>query len=314
MKNRKTISLVAFLTVTAFSNVGAQPNQDFSFKTIRVDDYNIFYREAGDKSKPAIVLLHGFPSTSHMYRDLIKDLSDHYYVVAPDYIGMGQSEAPSPDKFDYSFDRIATHTEHFIEKIGLTKFSLYVFDIGGPIGFRIAVHNPDKIQSIIVQNTTIYPEGADPAVAKTVFDYTANPNPETEKAARIFFQLPVIKSLYVDWAVHPEKISPDGYLLDYYNVTKPGADLILLANLRDYKSNFVFFPKAQAYLKQYKPNLLVISGKRDKIFIESGNGYFLRDVPTAQISPIDAGHFLLEEKHEEAAKIIETFLVKRGIK
>lgn len=314
MKNLKKIIVIAVITAIAFLNANAQPNQNVSFKTVSVDGYTIFYREAGDKSKPAIVLLHGFPSASHMYRDLIKDLSDKYYVVAPDYIGMGLSEVPAVDKFDYSFDNIAANTSKFIEKIGLTKYSLYVFDIGGPIGFRIAVNNPEKIQSIIVQNTTVYPEGADATVAKPVFDYTGNPNTETEKGARAFFQLEVIKSLYIGWAANPETVSPDGYLLDYYNVSKPGADLVLLAMLRDYKSNFGFFPKAQAYLKQHKPNLLVISGKRDKIFIESGNKYFLQDVPTAQISPIDAGHFLLEEKHEEAAKIIKTFLIKRSIK
>ncbi len=314
MKNLTAIIFIAVVTAITFLNANAQPNQNVSFKTVNVDGYNIFYREAGDKSKPAIVLLHGFPSSSHQYRDLIKDLSDKYYVVAPDYIGMGQSDAPKVDQFNYSFDNIAGNTSKFIETLGIAKYSLYVFDIGGPIGFRIAVAHPDRVQSIIVQNTTIYPEGADPNVAKTVFDYTLNPNPETEKAARIFFQLDVIKSLYLPWATNPEKISPDGYLLDYYHVSKPGADLILLANLKDYKSNFEFFPQAQNYLKAYKPNLLVISGKRDKIFIESGNKYFLQDVPTAQISPIDAGHFLLEEKHEEAAKIIKAFLIKRGIK
>ncbi|WP_298145755.1 alpha/beta hydrolase [Flavobacterium sp.] len=314
MKSLKSTILIAFLTLVSGLVANAQNVVAVNYKKVEVDGYNIFYREAGSKSKPAIVLLHGFPSTSHMYRDLITDLADKYYVVAPDYIGMGQSDAPSVDRFNYSFENIASNTAKFIEKIGLTKYSLYLFDIGGPVGFRIAVNNPEKIQSIIVQNTTIYPEGADATVAKPVFDYTSNPNPETENGARAFFQLEVIKSLYVGWAANPETVSPDSYLLDYYYVSKPGADLILLSNLRDYKSNFDFFLKAQAYLKKYQPNLLVISGKRDKIFIESGNKYFLRDVPTAQISPIDAGHFLLEEKHEEAAKIIKTFLIKRSIK
>lgn len=314
MKTLKLFLVVLLAFVTAYTTIAQNKKITIDYKKVNVDGYNIFYREAGKENKSSVILLHGFPSTSHMYRDLIVDLADKYHVVAPDYIGMGQSDAPKVDQFNYSFDNIASNTSKFIETLGMANYSLYVFDIGGPIGFRIAVAHPERVQSIIVQNTTIYPEGADPNVAKTVFDYTLNPNPENEKAARIFFELDVIKSLYLPWAVNPEKISPDGYLLDYYHVSKPGADLILLANLKDYKSNYEFFPQAQKYLKAYKPNLLVISGKRDKIFIESGNQYFAKDVPNAQITPIDGGHFLLEEKHAEASAIIKQFLVKRGIK
>lgn len=284
-----------------------------TFKTVKIDGLDIFYREAGDKNKPTILLLHGFPSSSHMFRDLINDLSDSYHLVAPDYPGFGQSSAPSAKEYQYSFANLTAVMEDFIDALELKKFSLYVQDYGGPIGFRIAAKRPYAIQALIVQNANAYNEGLGEAL-KPLVGYIQNPNPETEKAARGLLTLEGTKWQYTDGAEDLSKISPDSYTSDQFYLDRPGNDEIQLALFRNYGSNLPLYDVWQNYFRQYQPNTLVISGKNDQLFIAPGAEAFKKDIKDAQISLLNGGHFVLEEKHEEAAELIKTFFTKKGIK
>jgi len=286
---------------------------DLKFKTVKIEGLDIFYREAGDKNKPTILLLHGFPSSSHMYRDLINDLSADYHLIAPDYPGFGQSSSPSPAAYHYSFDNLALTISHFIDVLGLKKFSLYVQDYGGPVGFRIAAQRPDLIQALIVQNANAYNEGLGDAL-KPLVDYIQNQNAETEKGVRVFLSSGTVKWLYEDGAEDVSKISPDSYAIDQYYLDRPGNDDIQLALFRNYGSNLPLYDVWQSYFRKYQPATLIISGKNDKLFIAAGAEAFKKDIKDAQVSLLNGGHFVLEEKHAEAAEVIKSFLFKKNIK
>ena len=288
-------------------------NKTISYKTVKVDGLDIFYREAGDKNKPTILLLHGFPSSSHMYRDLINDLSDSYHLIAPDYPGFGQSSAPSTTAYKYSFDNLTVTMNHFIDALGLKKFSLYLQDYGGPVGFRIASQRPELIQALIVQNANAYNEGLGEAL-KPLVAYIQNPNAETEKGARGFLSIDATKWQYTDGAEDVSRISPDSYTTDQFYLDRPGNDQIQLTLFRDYGSNLPLYDVWQTYFKKYQPAALVISGKNDKLFIAPGAEAYKNDIKEAQISLLNGGHFVLEEKHKEAADLIKAFLIKKGIK
>ncbi len=284
-----------------------------SFKTTIVDGLQIFYREAGDEKKPTILLLHGFPSSSYMYRDLINDLSADYHLIAPDYPGFGHSDSPTPSEYNYSFDNLATTISHFIDSLELKKFSLYLHDYGGPVGFRIASQRPDLIQALIVQNTNAYNEGLGTALNPLVA-YIQNQNTETEKGARSFLSFESTKWLYTDGVENVSKISPDTYTLDQYYLDRPGNDNIQLTLFRNYGTNLALYDTWHTYFRKYQPATLVISGKNDKLFIPAGAEAFKKDIPDAQLSLFNGGHFMLEENHAEAASIIKSFLLKNGIK
>ena len=281
------------------------------FKTVKLDGLDIFYREAGNKNKPSILLLHGFPSSSHMFRDLINDLSADYHLVAPDYPGFGQSSKPAVSEYEYSFDNLALTISHFIDALGLKKLSLYLHDYGGPIGFRIAAQRPELIEALIVQNANAYNEGLGDALTPLI-GYIQNQNQETEKAARFFLSHAATKWLYTEGAEDASKISPDGYTMDQYYIDRPGNDEIQLALFRNYGTNLPLYDKWQSYFRKYQPATLVISGKNDKLFLAAGAEAFKRDIKDAQISLLNGGHFLLEEKHAEAAEAIKSFLVKNS--
>ncbi|HET9747160.1 MAG TPA: alpha/beta hydrolase [Chitinophagaceae bacterium] len=283
-----------------------------NFKTIKVDGLDIFYREAGNKKNPAIVLLHGFPSSSHMFRDLMNDLSKDYFLVAPDYPGFGQSSAPSPSVYNYSFDNLSLTINHFIDALELKKFSLYVQDYGGPVGFRIAAQRPELIQALIIQNANAYNEGLGDAL-KPLVDYIQNQNAETEKAVRFFLSFDANKWLHTDGAENILKISPDSYIIDQYYLDRNGNDEIQLALFKDYGSNLPLYSVWQSYFRTYQPPALVISGKNDKLFIPAGAEAYKRDLKDAQISLLNGGHFVLEEKHAEAARLIRSFLISQGL-
>ncbi|HEX3165934.1 MAG TPA: alpha/beta hydrolase [Chitinophagaceae bacterium] len=282
------------------------------FKKVKVSGLDIFYREAGDTNKPTILLLHGFPTSSHMYRDLINDLSSDYHLIAPDYPGFGQSSSPSPSAYDYSFDNLAVTINHFIEAVELKKFSLYVQDYGGPVGFRIAAQKPESIQALIVQNANAYNEGLGNALAPLV-DYIQNQNEETEKGARSFLSFDTIKWLYTDGAEDISKVSPDSYTTDQYYLSRTGNDEIQLALFRNYGTNLSLYDEWHSYFRKYQPPTLVISGKNDQLFIAAGAEGFKKDNEDAQISLLNGGHFVLEEKHVEAASLIKSFLSTKGI-
>src|SRR5215210_3525485 len=277
------------------------------FKTIQVDGVNIFYREGGDKNKPTILLLHGFPSSSHMYRNLINDLSGDFRLIAPDYPGFGQSSAPSPSGYTYSFDNIALTISHLIDALEVKKFVLYVHDYGGPVGFRIASQRPELIQALIVQNANAYSEGLGDALNPLVA-YIRNHNAETEKGARRYLSPEAVKWLYTDGAEDRSKISLDGYTLDQCYLARTGNDEIQLALFRNYGTNLPLYDTWQRYFRKHQPPTLVISGKNDKLFLAAGAEAFRKDIKDAQISLLSGGHFVLEEKHAEAALVIKSFL------
>jgi pimeloyl-ACP methyl ester carboxylesterase len=283
------------------------------FNTIRVDGLDIFFREAGDKNKPAILLLHGFPSSSHMFRDLINDLSADYYLIAPDYPGFGQSSSPSVSAYSYTFDNLALTINHFVDALGLKQFSLYVHDYGGPVGFRIASQRPELIQALIVQNANAYNEGLGEALTPLI-GYIQNQNEETEKAARFFLSSEATQLLYTEGAESPLTISPDGYTIDQYFLDRTGNDEIQLALFRNYGTNLPLYDTWQSYFRKHQPATLVISGRYDKLFLAPGAEAFKKDIKNAQISLLNGGHFVLEEKHGEAADLIKSFLIEKGIK
>ena len=282
------------------------------FKTVEINGIDIFYRESGNKDKPTILLLHGFPSSSHMYRDLINDLSDEFHLIAPDYPGFGQSSSPSPSVYTYSFDNLALTMNNFIDALELKSVVLYMHDYGGPVGFRIASQRPQLIQALIVQNANAYSEGLGDALNPLVA-YIQNQNPETEKGARTYLAPEAIKWLYTDGAEDPSKISPDGYTIDQDYLNRPGNDEIQLSFFRDYGTNLPLYETWQSYFRKHQPAILVISGKNDKLFLAAGAEAFKKDIPNAEISLLNGGHFVLEEKHAEAASTIKSFLFNNGI-
>lgn len=283
------------------------------YKTLQINGVDIFYREAGDRNKPAIILLHGFPSSSHMFRNLINDLSDDYYLIAPDYPGFGQSGAPSPNEYTYSFDNLALTISDFIVALRLEKFSMYLHDYGGPIGFRIASQYPEWVEALIIQNANAYVEGLGEALNPLVA-YIQNQNAETEKGARSYLSREAVQWLYVEGAEDHSKISPDSYSIDQYYLDRPHNDEIQLALFRNYGSNLPLYDVWQSYFRNHQPPTLVISGNNDKLFLKAGAEAFKKDIKNAQITLLNGGHFVLEEKHAEAAWIIKSFLIKNDIK
>ncbi|MEN2398692.1 alpha/beta hydrolase [Flavobacterium sp. MC2016-06] len=280
------------------------------YKTILVDSLKIFYREAGEATKPTIILLHGFPSSSHMYRNLIDELAHNYHVIAPDYPGFGQSSAPTPQEYQYTFDNLSITIEHFIDKLKIMKTSFYIQDYGGPVGMRIATRRPELIQSLIIQNANAYVEGLG-GVLKPLIAYVENQNAETEKAARFFLTIDATKGQYLTGAGMPETIAPDSYSIDQYYLDRKGNDVIQLALFRDYGSNIALYEKWHQYFAKYKPPLLVIWGKNDQFFTAAGANAYKKDSPNAEIHLLSGGHFALEEHHLEISKLIINFLSKK---
>lgn len=285
-------------------------SESVQYKTIVVDGLEIFYREAGKPTRPTIVLLHGFPSSSHMYANLINELADNYHVIAPDYPGFGQSSAPSPQQYQYTFENLSITMEHFIDQLKVEKTSLYIQDYGGPVGLRIATRRPEMIQSLIIQNANAYIEGLG-EILKPLIAYVQDPNAETEKVARFFLTIDATKAQYLSGAENPGKIAPDSYSLDQYYLDRKGNDAIQLALFRDYGSNIVLYEKWQQYFAQYKPPMLIIWGKNDQFFNASGAMAYKKDSPNAEIHLLNGGHFVLEEHHLKVAGLIESFLNKK---
>ncbi len=279
-------------------------------KTVKVDGLDIFYREAGPKDAPTILLLHGFPTSSQMFRNLIPALSDRFHLVAPDYPGFGNSSMPTVEDFDYSFDRLAEVMEGFVEAVGLKKYSLYVMDYGAPVGFRLAVRHPERVQALIVQNGNAYDEGLgafwDPFRA-----YWADRNAETAKPLAGFLNLEATKWQYTHGARNPETISPDAWTVDQYGLDRPGNREIQLQLFYDYGSNPGHYPAWQTYLRDHQPPTLVVWGKNDVIFPAEGAHPYKRDLKDLEFHLLDTGHFALEEDGNVIAKRMRAFLEAR---
>jgi pimeloyl-ACP methyl ester carboxylesterase len=298
-----------FLSAQMKDSAMAEPSR-VTYRTAQVDGLTLFYREAGPNGAPTVVLLHGFPSSSHMFRELITRLSDKYHVVAPDYPGFGYSDAPSPDQYVYTFDHLADAVDHFLDQKGITKYSIYIQDYGSPIGFRLATRHPERIQAIITQNGNAYDEGLSPFWAEFLYPYWKDPNPTTEAKVRQLLTLDATKLQYLQGFRNPDDVSPDSYLFDQSKLDRPGDDKIQLSLFYDYRNNPPLYPAWHKYLREKKPPVLVVWGKNDPIFAPAGAQAFLKDVPQAELHLLDTGHFALEEDGAEIAQIIRAFLAK----
>lgn len=273
-----------------------------------VKGHKLFYREAGAKDSPAIVLLHGFPSSSHMFRDLIPQLSDKFHVIAPDYLGFGYSDAPSAQEFEYTFDSLAAYVEELLFKnLGLKQFSIYVQDYGAPIGYRIASKHPDAIQSIIVQNGNAYAEGIGGAF-DPMKPFWANRNAETEKPVRSLLTREMTIFQYTHGVTDPDRISPDSYTLDQFFLDRPGNAAIQLDLLYNYQSNVALYDRWHEYFRNRQPRMLILWGKNDPFFTVEGAKAYRKDLPNAELHLIDTGHFALEDYSGFIAERMRKFL------
>ena len=279
-----------------------------SFRKIDVDGFNIFYREAGPKDAPALVLLHGFPSASHMFRDLIPQLADRFRVIAPDLPGFGQSDMPDRGKFRYTFDNIARVIDRFIEVIGLGRFAIYVFDYGAPTGFRLATWHPERVTAIISQNGNAYQEGLSDGW-QPIRAYWEDPSQANRDALRTFLAPETTVWQYTHGVLDATAVSPDGYSLDNFYLARPGADEVQLDLFGDYKSNVALYPAFQEYFRIHKPPFLAAWGKNDPFFLPAGAEAFKRDIPEAAVRFFDTGHFALETHASDIAAAIRNLLV-----
>jgi pimeloyl-ACP methyl ester carboxylesterase len=278
-------------------------------QTITVDGQTIFYREAGNKEKgPTILLLHGFPTSSHMFRNIIPALADKFHLIAPDYPGFGYSSMPPVDKFEYTFDHLAEIVDKFITQIGLERYSLYVMDYGAPVGYRLAVKHPEKIESLIVQNGNAYEEGLG-EFWEPLRAYWNEPNEKNKNALKKFLTLEATRWQYTHGVKNENAVSPDNWIHDQLLLDRPGNNEIQLQLFYDYKSNPPLYPQWQEYFRKYQPPTLVVWGRNDFIFTKEGAIPYQRDLKNIQIHLLNTGHFALEEEGELIAELISRFLL-----
>jgi pimeloyl-ACP methyl ester carboxylesterase len=275
-----------------------------------VDGVKIFYREAGADSSPALLLLHGFPSSSHMFRDLIPMLADDYHVVAPDLPGFGFSDAPARAQFKYGFDHLAEVIDRFTTVVGLNRYAVYVFDYGAPIGFRLATRHPERITAVISQNGNAYAEGLSQGW-NPIQRYWTQPTPENRAALRDFLTPEATKSQYLHGVQDDSLVAPESYALDSSLLARPGNDEIQLDLFLDYASNVALYPKFQEYFRTRRPPLLAVWGKNDPFFLPAGAEAFKRDDPNAEVTFFDTGHFALETHHGAITAAIRDFLARK---
>lgn len=278
-----------------------------TFHTQQVGGVNVFYREVGPRDAPVLLLLHGFPSSSHMFRNLMPLLASQYRLIAPDLPGFGNTKAPPRGQFDYTFENLYTVIEGFTEALGLKKYALYLFDYGAPTGLRLAAANPEKVTAIISQNGNAYLEGFSDQWGPWQA-YWREPSAANREACRASLSPQVIRDWQYGTGADPEKLSPDGYNLDILYMARPGAEEIQLDLILDYRSNVAAYPSFQEYLRKYQPPLLAVWGKHDPAFIPPGAHAYRKDVPAAEVHLLDAGHFALETHAPEVAEYIRDFL------
>jgi pimeloyl-ACP methyl ester carboxylesterase len=281
-----------------------------AYRTASVDGLKVFYREAGDPEAPTVLLLHGFPTSSHMYRDLIPALADRYHVVAPDLPGFGFSDAPDRAGFEYSFNHLAEVIERFTEVLGLDRYALFVFDYGAPIGFRLALNHPERISALISQNGNAYAEGLSEGW-NPIQAYWQDPSEQNRAALRGFLQPETTQWQYTHGVPNVERLSPDAWTLDSALLARPGNDEIQLDLFGDYQSNVALYPKFQEYIRNRRPPLLAVWGKNDPFFLPVGAQAFKRDHPDAEVHLLDAGHFALESQGPEIAVLVRDFLARK---
>lgn len=277
------------------------------YKTETIDGVDVFYREAGPKEGPVVLLLHGFPTSSHMFRNLIPLLADHYRVIAPDYPGFGNSAMPDHSQYAYTFATYAKVVDGLMERLGASRYAIYVMDYGAPVGFRMALQHPDRISAMIVQNGNAYDEGL-AAFWDPIKAYWAENTPPRRAALNVLMQAATTKFQYVDGVSDPSRIDPDNWLHDQVLLDRPGNLDIQLDLFRDYGTNVTLYPQFQAFFRERVPPTLIVWGANDKIFPASGAHPFLRDLPKAEFHLLDTGHFALEDKLDVMAPLIHGFL------
>ena len=304
--------LLGLVLLTMESSVFAQTTEPstparVTHNTVKIDGVDVFYREAGPKDAPVLLLLHGFPTSSHMYRNLIPQLADKYRVIAPDYPGFGQSGMPDRSKFAYTFDNYAQVVDKLIRQLGVNRYALYVMDYGAPVGFRLASRSPERMTALIVQNGNAYNEGLekfwDPIKA-----YWSTGGSTEREAIRWLTSLAVTKWQYTNGVKDASLVSPDTWTMDQTFLDRPGNAEIQLDLFYDYRTNIPLYPQWQAYFRGHKPATLVVWGKNDAIFVAAGAAPYKRDIPNADIHLLDTGHFALETHGHEIAKLIREFL------
>jgi len=278
---------------------------DVVLRRVEVDEVSVFYREAGDPKRPAILLLHGFPTSSHQFRDLIPRLADRYHVIAPDLPGFGFTTVA--EGFDYCFAKLAEVMAAFTDAIGLTRYAIYVFDYGAPVGLRLALARPDAVTAIISQNGNAYEEGLSDGWAPTRA-YWADPSPANRETMRGMLTLEATRWQYTHGAPDEAQVAPEAYWLDYALISRPGNDDIQLKLIADYVSNVALYPRIHDYFRTRKPPLLAVWGAGDPFFLPAGAEAFRRDLPEAEVHFLDAGHFALETHGREIADLMRDFL------
>lgn len=277
------------------------------YRAVEIDALKVFYREAGAPGAPKLLLLHGFPSAGHMFRDLIPLLADRFHIVAPDLPGFGQSDMPSPSQFKYTFDNIARVIDRFTEVVEFDRFAVYVFDYGAPTGFRLAAWHPERITGIISQNGNAYREGLSDGW-NPIRAYWEDPSAVNRNALRTFLAPETTRWQYTHGVPDSAVVSPDGMSLDNFYLARPGADEVQLDLFGDYKSNITLYPAFQDYFRTHKPRFLAVWGKHDPVFLPAGANAFKRDIPQADIRFFDTGHFALETHAEPIALAMREFL------
>jgi pimeloyl-ACP methyl ester carboxylesterase len=275
---------------------------------LTVRSQRLFYREAGPAGAPVVVLLHGFPASSFMFRHLIPRLADDYHVIAPDHLGFGLSDAPPTEEHEYSFDSLATLTQGLLDELGVSRYAMYVHDYGAPIGWRLALANPESVSAIITQNGNGYEAGFEQAFWKPLRDYWNERNPQTEAGVRQALTLDAIKWQYVHGLPDPSAVAPDAWFHDHALVSRPGNDLIQLKLFADYAGNLAVYPKLHAYLRDSGVPVMAVWGRNDQIFGPAGAFAFGDDAADAEIHLLDGGHFLLESHLDTAVGYIRGFL------
>src|SRR5271168_2504330 len=306
MPPAKCIATALALTAGCASTALARPSTSATttYHRIQVGGVGVFYREAGPKDAPTIVLLHGYPSSSRMYETLIPLLATRYHLIAPDYPGFGQSDALPPSQYAYTFDHLAETTNGLLEQLKINRYSLYLQDYGAPVGYRIMLAHPERVQALVIQNGNAYAEGLG-AKWKDIAEYWADPKAHPEVPVA-FTSLEAAKVRHAGGSPNPERYNPELWLEEFAFMSRPGEHEILEPLLYDYQTNVASYPASQAWLRQYKPATLIVWGRYDSSFISAGAEAYKRDVPDAEIHLLDAGHFALDEKVDEiAARILE---------
>jgi pimeloyl-ACP methyl ester carboxylesterase len=279
-------------------------------RTATIDGVKLFYREGGPPDAPVVLLLHGYPTSSHMFRNLIPALADRYRVIAPDYPGYGQSDMPERGKFAYTFDRIGELVDGLLDHLGVKSYAMYVMDYGAPVGWRLALKHPDRITGLIVQNGNAYEEGLK-AFWDPIKAYWSDGSDEHRKALGNFVTLETTKFQYTDGVADVSRIAPDNWVYDQALLDRPGNADIQLDMLYDYRTNLPLYPAVQAYFRKHKPPTIIVWGKNDKIFPADGAHPYKRDLPEVEFHLLDTGHFALEDKANEMVPLIRDFLDRK---